>query len=316
MGGDERGAVGSYFGPFPMPGLENRGKEHYLTEELTAGAEKFIGDSAQARQPFFLYLPHYAVHTPLDAREEAVAKYRAKSGNKDFPDPRYPAMVESFDQSLGRIRKKLAEAGVAKNTVIIVTSDNGGLRYEGTSKKLVTDNSPLRAGKGHLYEGGIRAPLIVYWPGVTKAGAIYSTPVSSIDLFPTVLDMTGVPSPSRVDGVSLAGLLRNGRAPQREELYWHYPNYSNQGGVPSGAVRLGDWKLIEFYEDGRLELFNLKSDPGEKRNMSKAEPSRTAALHALLNRWRSDVNATMPAPNPAYDPAKADQGLTGAEPVT
>ena len=316
VGGDQRGGVGSFFGPFAMPGLENRTKQHYLTEELTTAAETFIGEAVRSNKPFFLYMPHYTVHLPLGAREEAVAKYRARFGEKQFPDPRYAAMVESFDQSLSRVRKKLTDAGVASNTIIIVTSDNGGLRYEGASKKLITDNSPLRAGKGHVYEGGIREPLIVYWPGVTKAGEVVDTPVLSIDFFPTMIEMAGLPARDRVDGISLVPLLRDGRAPKRDALYWHYPHYSNQGGVPSAAVRQGDWKLIEFYEDGRLELFHLRNDPGEKRNLVKTEPKRAAELHTLLKRWRAEVNAAMPTPNPAYDPAKADQGLTGAEQPT
>jgi arylsulfatase A-like enzyme len=224
-------------------------------------------------------------------------------------------MVESFDDAVGRIRAKLSQLGVADRTVFFVTSDNGGLRYEGKAPRPVTDNRPWRAGKGHLYEGGIREPLIVHWPGVTRPGSTCAEPVSSIDYFPTIAEMAGVRA-GRTDGMSLARLLGGGRAPKREALYWHYPHYSNQGGPPAGAVRSSDWKLIEFYEDNRLELFNLKDDPGERRNLALKEPRTAARLRGLLRRWRSEVRASMPAPNPAYDPARADQGLTGAEPPT
>lgn len=316
VAGDHRGGIRSYFGPFDVPGLEGSTKDDYITEKLTEAAERFIEESAP-RGPFFLYLPEYTVHIPLNAREAAIEKYRKKIGpNVDFPDPVYAAMVESFDEALGRIRKKLAQMKVADNTVIIVTSDNGGLRYEGGGKRLVTDNSPLRAGKGHLYEGGIREPLIIYWPGVTKAGSVSDTPCSSIDLLPTIVEMAGGKAPRGIDGVSLAPVLRGGAPPKRDALYWHYPHYSNQGGVPSGAIRKGDYKLIEFYEDGRLELFNLKDDIGERRNLVNKEPRKAAELRAQLDRWRKSVRAAMPAPNPNYNPAQADQKLTGAEPPT
>ncbi len=314
VAGTQRGSPASYFGPFDLPNLKGGTRDDYITEKLSDAADKFIEESA-SKAPFFLYFPEFAVHIPLQARQAAVEKYRARLGGKDFPNPIYAAMVESTDQALGRLRATLARLKMADNTVIIMTGDNGGLRFEGERKQPVTDNSPLRAGKGHLYEGGIREPLLVYWPGVTKAGQVIDTPVCSVDYLPTIAAMAGARSP-RVDGVSIAGLLRGQGAPKREALYWHYPHYSNQGGVPGGAVRKGDWKLIEFYEDGRLELFNLKDDPGERRNLVKKEPKKAAELHALLKRWRTEVKASMPAPNPNYDAAKADQGLTGAEAAT
>ena len=315
-GGDHRGGIRTFFGPFEMPGMEGTTKDDYITDKLIAQAEQFIDESVKAKQPFFIYLPHYTPHLPLSAREQATAKFKAKFGNEAFPVAEYAAMIESYDQGLGRLRRRIAELGVDKNTIIMVTSDNGGLRYEGSSKRLITNNTPLRAGKGHAYEGGIRDPLIVHWPGVTKPGTVIDTPACSVDLLPTICAIAGAKTPDGVDGVNLAGLLRNGRAPKRDALYWHYPHYSNQGGVPAGAVRNGDWKLIEFYEDGRLELYNLKEDEGEKRNLATAEPKRAAELHSMLKKWRASVNATMPEPNPSYDPAKANQGLTGAEPVT
>jgi arylsulfatase A-like enzyme len=178
----------------------------------------------------------------------------------------------------------------------------------------VTSNAPLRAGKGHAYEGGIRVPLIVSGYGVARPGTVCDDPVSGVDYFPTITAMAGARA-KNVDGIDIAPLLKGGKV-RREALYWHYPHYSNQGGVPAGAVRQGDFKLIEFYEDGRLELFNLRDDPGEKANLARKLPKKAAELHALLKRWRGQVNARMPEPNPAFDPAKADQGLTGVEPKT
>jgi arylsulfatase A-like enzyme len=314
VAGNHRGSPTSYFGPFDLPNLKGGTKDDSLTEKLTDAAESFIEDSSK-RGPFFIYLPEYTVHLPLQARQEVIAKYKDKNGGKDFPNPIYAAMVESFDIALGRIRKKLNDLKIADNTILIVTSDNGGLRFEGKSAKPVTDNSPLRAGKGHLYEGGIREPLLIHWPGVTKAGTVYDTTVSSVDYLPTILEMAGGRAP-QVDGVSIAPVLRGKGAPKREAIYWHYPHYSNQGGPPAGAVRKGDWKLIEFYEDNRLELFNLKDDVSERRNLVKREPKQAVELHSLLKKWRASVNATMPKPNPDYDPAKADQGLTGVEAPT
>ncbi len=317
VAGDHRGSPRSYFGPFDMPNLKGTTKDDYLTETLTEAAEKFIEESA-GRSPFFLYLPEFTVHIPLEARRAVVEKYLRRLSGRNFPNPVYAGMVESFDLAVGRLRSKLDQLGLARNTIILLTSDNGGLRFEGGSQAPVTDNSPLRAGKGHLYEGGIREPLLVHWPGVTRAGAVCDFPVSSIDFLPTILEMAGVgtPRPGNVDGVSLTTLLRGKSAPGRTELYWHYPHYSNQGGVPAGAIRDRDWKLIEFYEDGSLELYNLRDDVGERRNLAAREPKRAAAMHEKLKWWRSNVDAAMPSPNPNYDPAAADQKLTGHEPRT
>ena len=196
-GGDQRGGIRTFFGPFEMPGMEGTTKEDYVTEKLMERAEKFVEESVSAKQPFFIYLPHYTPHLPLSAREQATAKFKAKFGDKPWPVPEYAAMIENFDQCLGRLRRRLADLGADKNTIILITSDNGGLRYEGSNKRLITDNSPLRAGKGHVYEGGIRDPLIVYWPGVTKAGTTIDTPACSIDLLPTICEITGAKTPSR-----------------------------------------------------------------------------------------------------------------------
>jgi arylsulfatase A len=317
VGGNERGSPKSYFGPFDLPNLTGGTKDDYLTEKLTEAAQNFILENASSG-PFFLYLPQYTVHLPLQARQQAIEEYRRKIGDKPFPNAVYAAMVESFDRPVGLIRALLEQLEIAGQTILIVTSDNGGLRYEGKSQSPVTDNSPLRAGKGHLYEGGIREPLIVYWPGVTKVGHVIRRPVSSVDLMPTIVEMAGGKAPGTdvIDGQSLTELLRKDREPKRDALYWHYPHYSNQGGVPAGAVRQGDWKLIEFYEDGRLELFRLRDDIGERVNLVEKEYGRAKKMRELLAKWRQSAGAVMPQPNPNYDPATANQGLTGAEPPT
>jgi arylsulfatase A-like enzyme len=212
--------------------------------------------------------------------------------------------------------EKLEALGIADRTVVILNSDNGGLRFEGKSPSPITSNAPLRAGKGHLYEGGIREPLIVRWPGVVKAGSTCDHPVISVDYFPTVLEMARLKPAGQIDGVSLMPLLTQKGTLKRDAIYWHYPHYSNQGGPPGGAIRKGDYKLIEFYEDGRLELFNLKNDIGERQNLARKEPRKAAELHTMLKRWRESVKAAMPTVNPAYDAQKSDQGLRGAEPKT
>jgi arylsulfatase A-like enzyme len=316
VGGTARGSPVSYFGPFDLPGLRGGPAGEYLTDRLSDEAERFVNENRD--RPFFLYLPEFAVHLPLQGKKDLVAKYEAKlAGNETQNNPVYAAMVESVDQGVGRLMRNLDELGIADRTVVILTSDNGGLRYEGKQTKPVTSNAPLRAGKGHLYEGGIREPLIVRWPGVVKAGSVCEEPVISVDYFPTILEMAGLGKPRHaVDGVSFMPLLRQAGTLQREAIYWHYPHYSNQGGPPAGAIRKGDYKLIEFYEDRRIELFHLKDDIGERRNLARREAKKATELRAKLQRWREAVNAEMPKANPAYDSSSADQGLTGAEPKT
>jgi arylsulfatase A-like enzyme len=316
VGGTARGSPTTYFGPFDLPGLKGGPEGEYLTDRLSTEAERFIEENKD--RPFFLYLPEFAVHLPLQGKKDLVAKYQAKLKSSETQNnPIYAAMVESVDQGVGRLLQKLDDLHIADRTVVILTSDNGGLRYEGIQTKPVTSNAPLRAGKGHLYEGGIREPLIVRWPGVVKAGSVCDDPMISVDYFPTILEMAQLGKPKNpVDGVSIVPLLTQRGRLERDAIYWHYPHYSNQGGPPAGAVRKGDYKLIEFYEDGRLELFNLKDDVGERRNLTRKEPRKAAELHAMLQRWRESVKAVMPAMNPNYDAAKADQGLTGVESKT
>jgi arylsulfatase A len=306
IAGNAGGSVRSFFDP---PGGE---KGEYFSDFLGRQADKFLREVG--KDPFFLYLPHYAPHIPLQAPQKTIDKYRAKIDPKSRWNPTYAAMIDNMDQNIGRVLRTLQETGQEQNTVVVFMSDNGGLRFESKAKEAVTDNSPLRAGKGHLYEGGIRVPMIVRWPGVSKAGLVSPVPTCSVDFMSTFSRAVGVTPPPN-DGIDLAPVLSNKAKPKRA-LFWHYPHYANQGNTPGGAIRDGDWKLIEFFEDGRKELFDLKSDLSEKRNLIDKESKRGQKLADQLAAWRKSVDADMPKPNPNFDPAKADQGLTGVEPKT
>jgi arylsulfatase A len=306
VGGNRSGSNG-YFGPFRLPGLEDRPKGSYLTDELYVEAGKFVKGGG----PFFLYKPNYSVHTPIQAPKDRVKQAAGRTERQMT----YKAMLEITDDHIGRLREQLKAAGEYENTIWMITSDNGGLRHEGRDPVPFTDNSPLRAGKGHLYEGGVRVPLIIAAPGKFKAGMKVDAPACSIDLYPTLMETLGEKAPADIDGKSLVPLMKGGKF-EREALYWHYPHYSNQGGPPSGSIREGNWKLIEFYEDGRLELFDLKKDPSETRNLAVKEKARAERMRAKLDGWRKKNGAIMPEVNPGYDPAKADQGLAGAERAT
>jgi len=317
IAGSAQGHPPSYFSPYKIPTLSDGPPGEYLTDRLTDEAVRFI--TTNRSRPFLLWLSHYAVHTPLQAKPELLEKYHAAlaqlppAGDAEFRVegdrrdrrlqrvPVYAAMLESLDQSVGRVMDALAQSGLDERTIIVFTSDNGGLS---TSEGSPTSNAPLRAGKGWLYEGGVRVPLLVKWPGVTKPGATTGTPAISTDIFPTLLEAAGLPARPRahVDGVSLVPVLRGGQLPARP-FFWHYPHYGNQGGAPAGGVREGDWKLIEWFEDNRVELFNLKTDFGEQNNLAVKEPEKVKALHAQLAQWRKNVGARMPTPNP--DPSAA-----------
>jgi arylsulfatase A-like enzyme len=259
IAGSGKGNPTSYFSPYALPNLPDGTPGEYLTDRLTDEAIRFIEENRN--KPFFLYLPHYAVHTPLQAKGDLEEKYKAKAAFlKDqkraefLPDlgrpvrqvqnqPTYAAMIENMDEGVGRILEKIAALGLEKDTIVIFTSDNGGLsNAEGSP----TSNLPLRGGKGWPYEGGVRVPLIVRWPGMTRAGSISAEPVISADLYPTILQMVGLSTSQQKteDGVSFLPAIKGEDIPERP-LFWHYPHYSNQGGAPNGAVRLGDWKLIE-----------------------------------------------------------------------
>jgi arylsulfatase A len=260
-----------------------------------------------------LYLPHYTVHIPLQAKEQLIAKYPpAGEFRGQQNNPIYAAMIESLDHGIGRILAKLDEWKLAENTIVIFTSDNGGLATLEGPNTPSTSNAPLREGKGFLYEGGIRVPLIVRWPAAVKSGQVSEQISCSIDLLPTFADLCGVKFAHAVDGVSLAPMLLGKGQVERDAIYWHYPHYANQGGRPGGAVRAGDWKLIEFYEAGRRELFDLKTDPRESRNLAAQQPQRVQDLAAKLDAWREAVGAQMMTPNPAYrpNPQAADGTIT------
>jgi arylsulfatase A len=306
IAGDHTGTPRSYFYPFEnkdgkMSGLEQGKAGDYLTDRLTDEAEKFIEQNRA--KPFFLYLPHYTVHIPLKAKADLIAKYQSLSKSEErHNNAIYAAMIESMDQSVGRIMHKVEQLGLSKDTVIIFTSDNGGLSVKEGPNTPATNNAPLRAGKGYLYEGGIRVPLVM--AGVGKAGRVNNTPVISTDLFPTILELAGQKLPRDVEGTSLAGLLKTDKKLKREALFWHYPHYSNQGGKPGSAVRQGDWKLIEFFEGNQFELYNLRDDIGETKNLAQQMPAKAAALHKKLAQWRLAVQAQMMTPNPNYQNVK------------
>lgn len=272
------------------PSATEGGKGEY---DLTDQAEKFITQNMD--RPFFLYLPHNNPHISLVAKPELVEKYR------DSFNPTYAAMIHTLDDCVGRVLAKLDEWNLAKKTIVIFLSDNGGLHVLESSGTPATHNTPFRAGKGFLYEGGTRVPLIVRWPGHVPAGRVVDTPVVNTDWVPTLLELCGVTPPGPLDGVSLAALLKGGELPARP-LMWHFPHYTNQGSRPGGAIRDGDWKLIENYEDGRLELYNLADDIGETRNLAGQEPRRAADLQARLAAWRKDIGALENTANPHFDP--------------
>jgi arylsulfatase A-like enzyme len=298
VGGTHQGHPPSYFNPYKIPAITGGEKGEYLTDRLTDEALRFIRDHRD--KPFFLYFPHYAVHDPVQAKPELVAKYKVKA-RPDAPHhhPGYAAMIESVDQSVGRVVAALEELKLSEKTIIVFSSDNGGLMQN-------TSNAPFRAGKGSAYEGGVRVPLIVSWPGSIAAGKKCEVPVATLDWYPTFLELAGVRcAPSQVvDGESLVPLLLEKEPLKRDAIYWHYPHYSPQFPTPHGAVRQGDWRLVEFFEDGRAELYNLKSDAGETKDLSKEQPEKARELRQKLADWRASVGAQMPTPNPLYDPSK------------
>ena len=320
-GGIDRGGPyggNKYFSPYGNPRLSDGPEGEHLPDRLATETAKFI--TANKDRPFFAYFPFYSVHTPLMAREDLRKKYEDKRarlglvekwGREEPRDVRlvqehavYAAMVEAMDLAVGKVLAKLDELGLRENTLVIFSSDNGGLS---TSEGWPTSNLPLRAGKGWLYEGGVRVPLILRWPGVVKSGSVVNTPVSSPDFFPTLLKAVGAkPQTGQVlDGVSLVSPLRGGTLSERA-LFWHYPHYGNQGGAPGAAIRRGDWKLIEWHEDKRIELFNLAQDLGEKHDLAASEPQRVAQLRDELHAWQKQVGARFPTPNANYDATRPD----------
>ena len=327
IGGTFWGAPTTFFYPYGgssrwggefryVPHLEFGSEGEYLTDRLTDEAIRVIERAKD--KPFFLNLCYHTVHTPIEGKPELIEHYKKKvKPGMHHQNYEYAAMVYSLDENVGRIIAKISELGIAENTVIIFFSDNGGYinKY---NKKTVTNNYPLRSGKGSLYEGGTRAPLIVRWPGVTKAGSVCRQPVSSIDFYPTFLDITGLAGDPKhnadMDGLSLVPLLKKPTAElKRKALYWHYPHYYATTS-PVSSIRQGDWKLLEYLPapaspdtsrggggpNKRIELYNLKRDIGEKNNLAERMPEKAEQLRKRLDAWRKAVDAQMPTPNPKY----------------
>lgn len=278
----------------------------YLADFLTDKAEDFIRRKKDT--PFFLYLPHFGVHSPYQAKPDLIDHFKAKTAVAGHHDPVYAAMIASVDESVGRVMALLDELEIADKTVLVFASDNGGVggyTREGIKEGGdVTDNAPLRSGKGSLYEGGVRVPLIVRWPGVVKSGTVCATPTIHVDLPATFLEISGAPAPAQVvDGESLVPLLKDpAAAMKRSAIYQHFPGYLGAGKgnwrtTPVGLIQSGDWKLMEFYEDGRLELYDLGKDPSESNNLAASQPDMTKELHEKLKTWRTEVGAKMPGPN-------------------
>jgi arylsulfatase A-like enzyme len=319
--------AGGYFSPYENPRLTSGPEGECLTDRLTDEAMMFL--ESHAGEPFFLYLSFYAVHTPLQARPDLIRKYEWKIDSlgldrdnmetsrrewisKAPPSgrfiertqqghPTYAGMVETLDRNVGRVMEKLEELGLDEKTIIIFMSDNGGLS---TAEGSPTSNLPLRAGKGWLYEGGIREPMLISWPGSGSEGKVCDVPVTSTDFYPTILQMAGLdPDPDQhMDGVSLVPLFDGEGGIGERPIFWHYPHYSNQGGKPGAAVRQGNYKLIEFFEDQSVELYNLSNDAGEQHNLSATDPDKTEELLRMLHRWQVSVGARGMDPNPGYDP--------------
>jgi len=325
IGGHDRGSPpGGYYSPWKNPRLEAKEKGEYLTERLTADSISFLDERDQS-EPFLLYLSYYNVHSPIQPYQKRIEHYREKAA-KMFPgdaldyldehgaatrprqdDPDFASMVAAVDDSVGAILAALEVRKLADNTVVIFFSDNGGLSTRsrepgGKVKAASTSNDPLRAGKGWLYEGGIREAAIVRAPGVTKPASVSDQTVVSMDFFPTMLDLAGLPMQPELhaDGESLVPILEGGKWAGPRTLCWHYPHYHGSGWKPGAAIRDGDWKLIELWEWDGIELYNLADDIGEKNNLAESMPEKVAELRAKLTAWQKDLGAEMPQPNPQW----------------
>lgn len=299
-----------YFSPFKNPQLKPESPPgDHLPDRLARDTSDFIRNNAEKKQPFLAYLSFYSVHNPTMGREDLVKKYKPKSKaitGKTFgteeqifknKGPRkvrilqkhavYAAMVEAMDEAVGKVLNQIDNSGITNETIVVFTSDNGGLS---TSEGSPTSNMPLRGGKGWVYEGGIREPWIIRYPGVTTPGSISNQPISSIDLYPTVCQAVGATNNHEIDGVDLMPALK-GESLNRDALFWHYPHYSNQGGIPGGAIRMGDMKLIERYEDGQVHLYDLKNDIGERKDLRDQHPQKVKEMRDRLHQWYRKVNA-------------------------
>lgn len=315
IGGNHKGSPpGGYYAPWKNPTLQAKQDGEYLTERLTEESVNFL-ETRDQEKPFFLYLCYYNVHTPITPYKKRVEHFQEKAkktfdGNtpstvehdgqsrarQDNAD--YASMVAAVDQSVGEILDKLEELKLDENTVVCFFSDNGGLCTLGKNRVAPTSNLPLRSGKGWLYEGGVRSPMIVRAPGMTTAGSVSEATVVSTDFFPTMLDLAGLPLQPKLhaDGQSLISLLEGEKSPEVRTLYWHYPHYHGSTWTPGASIRDGDWKLIEFYEYDEVELYNLAKDPGEQNDLSKSLPEKTTELREKLKAWQKKMNAKMPQP--------------------
>lgn len=296
-------SMGRHF-DFPTHPKTDHPKGQYLADFLTDKASDFIRRKKDG--PFLLCLHHFGVHSPHQAKTNWIQHFKPKAPSGGHHDPTYAGMIASVDESVGHIAALVDELQLSERTLIIFTSDNGGVGgydREGIKGGDITDNAPLRGGKGMLYEGGVRVPYIFRWPGKIAAGAVCDEPINSVDLFPTFLELAGAPRPENqpLDGTSYLGLLTGGAQGVRRPLYWHFPGYLGAGAnswrtTPAGSMRDGEWKLIEFFETGRLELYNLKQDLSEKHDLAAAQPGRARELHEKLLAWRKQVSAPMPRP--------------------
>ncbi|MCP4788058.1 MAG: sulfatase [Fuerstiella sp.] len=297
-------------GYFLKKGTTSKAGTNYVTDWLTDEACDFIDDSRD--DPFFLYFAYHVPHTPIQGRADLVEYFQQKVlSEATHNNPTYAAMVASLDQSVGRVLQNLKANDLTDNTVIVFTSDNGGLTQRYGKHDGFTENLPLRRGKGSAYEGGVRVPTIIRWPGVTKPGATCRTPIMTIDYYPTFLEVARAAGDAdhnrSVDGLSLSSLLRDPAIELDRSLYWHYPHYHAGGDGPYSAIRSGDYRLIEFHEDKSLRLFDLAGDIGEQDDLAEQEPDKARALHSKLQHWRTSVAAQMPTRNQAYDAARESE---------
>ncbi len=309
VGGSHRGNPGSggYVSPYKIDFIENGPEGEYLTDRLTDEAIRFV--KANKESPFFLYLPFYSVHTPIMGKQELIAAFADKPGTNGQDRADYAAMVASVDQNVGRLLAVLDELKLADNTLVIFTSDNGGIRD-------ISYQSPLRAGKGSYYEGGIRVPLVIRWPGKVQAGSKTDVPVTNMDIYPTLKNIIGakIPDHRQLEGRDLAPLFRNQPLEERA-LFWHFPIYlqaynpKEDGGKdplfrtrPGSVIRKGKWKLHHYFEQNDYELYDLEKDPGETTNLAESQPAIRDRMIQLLDDWREQVNAPVPdQANPRYD---------------
>jgi arylsulfatase A-like enzyme len=320
IGGHHKGSPpGGYYSPWKNPKLENGKPGEYLTDRLGNETINWISGQAEKKRPFLAYLSFYNVHTPVQPCEKFIDHYKAKarklpvlknptikehegSSRVRQDNPAFASMVAAMDDNVGRVLDTLKKLGIDDHTVVIFTSDNGGLCTLQRNRTGSTSNAPLRAGKGWCYEGGIRVATIIRAPGITKPGSVCKVPVTSTDFYPTMLELAGLALKPKqhVDGLSLVPLLKGGKTLDREALYWHYPHYHGSAWEPGASVRMGDWKLIEFYEDEKAELYRLRDDIGERKELSAEFPEKKEELLAKLHAWQKRIGAKMPQPNPAF----------------